>query len=277
MSWIDLILNIVGLLLWLNWRAAAIPAVPAPGVGLASTLRPAGSARRRSFPLAGLALLLLGRAVFYWQVGPPVDWIARMPLGPTTLSFSSSFPGRILLFSILSFAVTLGIFYLCLLLLSWVNSRMAGGEAARGLIRAHLGRVDRWPNWMKSLLPLLVTAGLWCAIHPLLTGLGVAPQAGSVWRLVAQGAVIGLGSYLALKFLLVGLLALHIVNNYVYLGEFPFWKWVNATARELLRPVKSLPLRAGKIDFAPIAAIAAVLVAAEIGQRGLTRLYEKLM
>ncbi len=89
--------------------------------------------------------------------------------------------------------------------------------------------------------------------------------------------MIGLAVYLTLKFLLLALLALYMVNTYVYLGEFSFWKFVNTTARELLRPVQWLPLRLGRIDFAPAAAIVLVLVGAEFSQRGLTRLYEKLL
>ena len=83
--------------------------------------------------------------------------------------------------------------------------------------------------------------------------------------------------YLTLKFLLLVLFTLHLVNSYVYLGEYSLWKFVNVATRELLRPVQWLPLRAGKIDFAPIAATVVVFVAAEFCQRGLTRLYERLL
>jgi uncharacterized protein YggT (Ycf19 family) len=277
MSLVDLILNIVGLLLWLNWRGVVVKPLPAPGGTLVSTLRPAGPPPRRWLSLAGLGLLLALRALFYWQIGPPVDWVPRMPLGPTTLSFSSNFPERIFLFSLLSFAATLGIFYLWLLLLSWVTTRESESDGGRRVIRAYLGAVDRWPNWLKIFLPLLVVAAAWCLLHPLLHRMGLAPRAGSSWRLVGQGAVIGLAVYLTLKFLLLGLFALHMVNSYVYLGEFSFWRFVNSTTRALLRPVEWLPLRAGKIDLAPLVAMVVVFVGAEFSQRGLTRLYEKLL
>jgi len=277
MSAVDLILNIVGLLLWLNWRAVSVKPLPAPGTTLTSTLRAAGPPRSRWWYLGALVLLLAVRALFYWQIGRPLDWAPRMPLGPTTLSFSSNFPERIFLFSALSFAATLGIFYLWLLLLSWATARVADGDSARRLIRAHLGAVDRWPNWIKLALPLAVMTALWCGLQPLLAFLGMAPAAGSAWRLVGQGAVVGMAVYLTIKFLLLGLFSLHLVNTYVYLGEFSIWKFVNTTTRELLRPLQWLPLRAGRIDLAPIAAIVAVFAAAEFCQRGLTRLYERLL
>jgi uncharacterized protein YggT (Ycf19 family) len=278
MSLVDLILNLVGLLLWLNWLGAdAKSSMPAPGATLVSTLRPAGPPPRRWFSFVALVALLLLRALFYWRIGPPIDWVPRMPLGPTTLSFSSNFPGRIFLFSVLSFAATLAIFYLWMLLLSFITSRENEADSGRRVIRAYLGALDQFPNALKIILPLLVIAAAWCALHPLLNRLGLTPRIGSPWRLVGQGAIIGLAIYLTLKFLFLGLFALYIVNSYVYMGEFSFWRFVNTTTRAILRPLEWLPLRAGKIDLAPLAAMVVVFVGAEFSQRGLTRLYEKLL
>jgi uncharacterized protein YggT (Ycf19 family) len=82
---------------------------------------------------------------------------------------------------------------------------------------------------------------------------------------------------LTLKFLLLVLFALHLINTYVYLGELSFWKFVNTATRELLRPIQWLPLRVGKIDFRPVAAIIVVFLAADYTQGQLTRLYEQLL
>jgi uncharacterized protein YggT (Ycf19 family) len=94
---------------------------------------------------------------------------------------------------------------------------------------------------------------------------------------VAQGAVIGLAAYLVLKFFLVAVFTLHVVNSYVYLGDLPLWNFVNVTARNLLRPIKWIPLRAGKIDFAPVFAIVIVLASAQLSQLALAQLYQKLI
>ena len=87
----------------------------------------------------------------------------------------------------------------------------------------------------------------------------------STWHLLAQGAVIGLAVYFALRFLVVGFLALYVVNSYVYPGDFPFLNFVNTTARGLLRPLSGMPLRVGRVDLAPLAGMALVLLAAELG------------
>jgi uncharacterized protein YggT (Ycf19 family) len=277
MSVIDFILNVVGLLLWLNWRAIPL-AVPARGgTSLASTLKPAGPPRPRVWYLAALLLLLPVRALFYWQVGEPIHWTPRIPLGPMTFWFRSDIFGRMLLFSALSFAVALGIFYLCLLLLSWINGQISDADPAQRLVRAHLGRLDRWPGALKLVLPLFFIAAAWCALNPVLVNLDMLPRnEHSFWRIAAQGAVIGLAAYLVLKYLLVAILAMYLVNSYVYLGELPLWEFVNATARALLRPLRRLPLQAGKIDFAPVLAIVMVLAAAHFSLPPLTELYRKL-
>ncbi len=63
-------------------------------------------------------------------------------------------------------------------------------------------------------------------------------------QLLVQAAVIGLGSYLAWKYLILGILMFHLVNTHVYLGNLPVWNCVDATARNLLAPLRWLPLRA---------------------------------
>lgn len=275
MSWVDFILNVAGLLLWLNWRAAPLSA---RGGSLASTVRPAGPSRPRFYYLAALIALLAGRAFFYWQIGEPVNWNPGLPLGPTTIAFRSDVFGRMLIYSFCSFAVALGIFYLCLLLLSWIQSPKSDPDPSERMVRTHLGFIARWPVVVKLLLPLVLAAAAWCAVYPLLARLGlVPPNASAAWRVVAQGAVIGLAAYLALKFFLVPVLALYLLNTYVYMGEFPFWQFINATARGLMRPIKWLPLRAGKVDLTPALLILCVLLASQFGQRALTLLFQKLI
>ena len=278
MSLIDFILNVAGLLLWLNWRAIPFAASPRPEASLASTLRPAGRPTPRVYYLMGLIAMLGARAVVYWQLGAQLDWNPRIPLGPVTVWFRSDMLGRMFLFSIFSFGVTLGFFYLCLLLLSWVHAQTTDTDPAQRLVRGHLGWLDRWPSAMKLFLPLVVTALIWCLIHPLLLTLRIVPaDLNSRWVVVAQGAVIGLAAYLVLKFFLVAVFALHLLNSYVYLGDFPLWDFVNITARDLLRPIKWIPLRAGKIDFAPVIAIVVVLLSAQFSQQALAQLYQKLI
>jgi uncharacterized protein YggT (Ycf19 family) len=225
-----------------------------------------------------LILLLAGRALVYWQLGGQSGWVARIALGPTTVGFRSDVLGRMALFSVCSFGVALGIFYLCLLLLSWINGPVAETEPGQRLVRAQLGLLDRWPGAIKLLLPLLLTAALWCLLHPWLARLGLVPrQDHAQWRVLAQGAVLGLAAYLALKFFLVGIFAVHLFSSHVYLGELPIWSFVNTTAHGLLRPLQWLPLRAGRVDFAPVLAMVLVLLTAPMSQRGLTQIFQRLI
>ena len=99
-----------------------------------------------------------------------------------------------LLFSCLSFAASLGIFYACLLLLSWINAPVSDANPGQRLVRLHLGWIDRWPGAAKLLLPLLVVAALWCALNPLLAALSLAPKPDSPMQLVEEGAVAGLAA-----------------------------------------------------------------------------------
>jgi len=275
MSLIDFILNVAGLLLWLNWRAVPWMALPPPGTSLAATLKAAEPPRPRWFYIACLGALVFGRSFFYWEIGPSLHWNPGIPLGPVTLAFRSDVFGRMALFSFLSFAGTLGIFYLWLILLSALNSGASDANPQQRLVRLHLGPLERWPNALKLLLPLCLMVMLWWAFNPLLAKMNMVPKS-SAWRLLAQGAVIGLAIYLALKFLVIGMLILHLINSYLYLGEYSFWKFVNTTARGLLRPFKLLPLQFGKVDFAPLLAIVVVALITELGRRSLLHLYLKL-
>ena len=102
------------------------------------------------------------------------------------------------------------------------------------------------------------------------------PRPVSTTHRIEQSLLIGLGSYLVWKFLIGALLALHLLNNYVYLGRHPFWKYVNATARTLLQPLRRVPLRAGRVDFAPVVGIALVFLLAGLAERGLMFVYGRL-
>jgi uncharacterized protein YggT (Ycf19 family) len=63
-----------------------------------------------------------------------------------------------------------------------------------------------------------------------------------------------------LKFLFFGLLAVHLVITYVYLGASPAWEFINTTSRHLLSPLNRLPLRFGRLDLAPFLGIILVVL-----------------
>jgi hypothetical protein len=275
MGIIDFILNLAGLLLWLNWRSLRFdPLGQRTPATLIGTLRRAEPRRLRRWHLpAALGGLLLLRAVLYWQIGSGVGWAAgKLDLGIIELSFRSDSFWRILLFSFFSFGLTLSVFYLWLLLFSILD----GPEPFHRLVRMQLSPVDRWPRWLKLSLPLILTALLWWLASWVLAWLAIVPPPVSAAHRIEESLIIGLGSYLAWKYVAGALLVLHLLNSYIYFGKHSFWYYVTAEAQTLLRPLRAVPLRAGKADFAPVVGIVLVFLFAELAGRGLAFLYSRL-
>jgi uncharacterized protein YggT (Ycf19 family) len=277
MGVVNFILNLAGLLLWLNWRSNRFdPLVKRSPATLMGTLRPAAPQKlRRWHLLAFIGVLLLLRAVIYWWIGQETNWSGKLNLGVTVLWFSSGAHWlgfyRMAAFSFLSFGLVLGVFYICLLPLSL----LAGPLPIHGLVTIPLGRVDVWPRWARVILPLFATAISWWLASWLLNRLEVltpVPMAGRV----QQSIVIGLSSYLLWEFPLAAVLLLHLLNSYIYFGKHPFWKYVGATSNTFLQPLHKIPLRLGKVDFAPLVGIALLFLAAHFAETGLNRLYLQL-
>lgn len=285
MGILDFILNLVGLLLWLSWRAVPMSSLPvAPGAPLLRTLRPAqpDSSWRWRY-LVGLAVLVLLRAIIYRQIGAAMSWTPQLRLVVVTLPFRSDLLGRMLLFSVSSFLLTLGIFYLSLMVLSMANRHVPDSDPVQRLVRIHLGWLERLPVWLKFVVMLLVPALLWLALSPLFIQLGMLPPVKSWGHTAQQAAVLALSVLPAWKYIIIAVLAVHLVNNYVYLGNAPLWNFANATARNLLAPLHWIPLRLGKLDLAPVLAIGVVYAIARLATDGLfgmpawlPALYQKL-
>jgi uncharacterized protein YggT (Ycf19 family) len=278
MALIDFILDLAALLLWVNWRSTHLdPLIKSTPATLVGTLRRAEPSRlKRWHFLAAVALLLLFRGWLYWEIGAAVDWTPTLKLGAISIAIRSDLLSRAVLFSMLSFCATLIVFYLWLLFFSVVNSQSEEADPLQKLVRLQLGWVERWPWPIKVLLPLFLVALLWYGLNPLLTHWDIIPPANSAAHRLEQAGAIALGVYLAWKYLITGLLLLYLLNNYVYLGNHAFWNFLTVTGRNILAPLRILPLRLGKLDFAPILAIAVVLIAARFAEHGLTVLYRRL-
>ena len=89
----------------------------------------------------------------------------------------------------------------------------------------------------------------------MLVQLGVASRVRSIVPLVEQGLLVGTAAYLSLQYLLPVFLFLHLIASYVYLGSSPMWDFIGATARNLLAPLRRLPLRIARFDFTPLAGV----------------------
>lgn len=278
MSVIDAILNIAGLLLWLKWRDKGLE-VSGPRISLIGTLRKAGPRHRQIWFLLALLGLLIVRPLLYRLLGAALDWTPTISLGIIALPFRSDFFWRMFLFSFFSFGVALGVFYLCIILFSILTDRNSSADPVQNLIRAQLGKLDLLPAPLKLFLPWCVMLVLWCALNKPLIALGMLPASKSFMHLLGQGAVVGLGVYLVWEYLIVGILLLHLLNSYIYFGAWPFWTFIDNSAQQILKWASGIPLRVGKIDFAPLVVMALVIVIAEYAKRGkygLISLYQHL-
>jgi uncharacterized protein YggT (Ycf19 family) len=260
MPLVNAILNVAVLLLWISWHASRFDPLARPTAStLVGTLRKTGAVRTRdwTFPLVIVGLLLL-RAVFYWQVGPTLNWTPRLELAATLLQLRSDFLDRTLLFSLLSFGNMLAPLYLWLLFLAMINRRLPDTDRWQHLIRLNLWPLGRW-HWALQLgLPMLATVLIWLALRPLLERVQALPTVPfSAWWL-AQGWCVWASWFLSVKYLIAAILLGHLVNSYVYVGRHPLWDYASASAGPLLRPLRWLPLRAGRVDFRPVVAIALV-------------------
>jgi uncharacterized protein YggT (Ycf19 family) len=164
-------------------------------------------------------------------------------------------------------------FHLWLLFLACVNRRLPDTEPTQRLVRLHLGPLARWPTGLLLLAPWASAALLWLVAQPALAQMGLVPEPASWLQAVIQAALVGLGVMLSWKYLVCGMLALHILNSQVYLGDFGFWRFVHATAANLVRPLRRIPLRMGRVDLAPPVALVLAFIAGEAAARALTVLF----
>ncbi len=276
MSLIDFILNLVGLLLWLAWRSAGVAAKSrTPGSSLLITLQPTSTPRTGAWLLlAVIGLILILRSVFYWHIGSALDWTPRMHLGAVVLSFRSDYFLRILTFSFLSFGLFLGAYYCWLLFLSAVNRHEQDTNPMLKMVRAQLGWMERLPVVLKYLFPLIMGALAWIALAPIFSMLGLTPDPLSYGHLAQEAIVVGISAFLVLKYLLLFILLLNVVNAYVFLGDLALWHFVNTSAKNMLRPIAWM--RLGWIDLGPLIGITLLLLVSYFGPSGLHKLYEQL-
>jgi uncharacterized protein YggT (Ycf19 family) len=275
---LDFILNCAALLLWLNGRSRSLTNLPrVPGIALIATLKSAQRRPKERWPSKLVLIgLLFARAVLYWQIGTSVRWMPTIPLGPITLHFRNDMFMPMLLFSLSGFLLFLAVFYFSLMILAAVNRGTLENNPWLALIRAHLGPLAHWPAPLLLLAPFVITFLLWLALGPLFGWLEVSAPASSFAHLAKQALVIGISSWLPWPSVIAGVLALHFIASYVYLGSAPFWKFINATARQLLRPLAFLPLRLGRLDFTPLLGLALMVLVIIYAPQGLTWLYQRL-
>jgi len=258
MGLLDFILNLVGLLLWFNWRAARFdPLTISTPATLAGTLRRAEKSKLRSWHLPfGILLLLLIRIPLYHEFGSALKWSGKVNLAVISIPFPSNTPSYLsmTLFSFYSFGVALGVFLLWVLLLSLLKSGAPESDSLRQLLRLHLGPLDSWPVYIKLLLPFFAVAILWYGASWPLTHYGILPPPHTAGQRVELASIVGVGSYLAWRNLVLAILILYFLHSYVYFGKNPFWQHLDLVAQRLLVPFRWFPSRLGRFDLSPLLA-----------------------
>lgn len=247
-------MNLAGLMLWLSWRSFNLdPAVRALPSSLAGTLKRAEPRRlRRWHFLVALALILALRPLLYREVGSILNWTCKLDLGVVTLAFRSDLFPTSFLFSLLSFALTLLVFYTWLIFLEVVNRRSQSMDPFLKMVRVQLGSLARLPAPVLVILPGITIALIWLAMSPLLVWSGVIERPQSTLHLIEQSLLVGIVIYLSLKFFIPAILLAYLISSYIYLGNHPIWDFISLTARNFLVPLRWLPLRMGKFDFSPL-------------------------
>lgn len=252
MNFLDAILNFAVVLLWLQWRSLRTAHPPLPSKSLLSLLQPTDKPMAAARTLVAIAGVILVRGLFYWQIGAPLHWVPNLPVGTVPVPFRSDFFQLMLLYSALAAIHAIVVMYFWLLLLSVVNRRVPDSETFQKWVRLHLGRAERLPLLVKLFLPGILVALAWLGLNPFFAWLNLLPPAKSSAHLVEQAAVIGASAYLAWKFPLLIVLLLYTLNSYVYFGAHPFWSFIDATGRNLVRPLSAVRLRLGRFDFSPL-------------------------
>jgi hypothetical protein len=272
---LDFVLNIVGLLLWFNWRAGGLKTPAAGTVSLAGTLqRTEVMEPQRWFSFGCLFALLALRPLIYTQVGSRVNWVATLDLTAIALPFRSDLPGRIYLYSTLSFAVALGVVYGSLFLLSVINAKSAATDYFSKLVMLQLGWLGKLPWPLRLVLPPIAGAFLWMAVSSSLVKMGILPSprnTGHAWQIAGTIAMCVIVSW---KYVLVLFLGLHLLNTYVYLGNSSFWNYVTLTGHRLTLPLRWL--RFGKVDVTPALIIVGVIIGSHYASVALAQLYRRL-
>ncbi|MGV3772322.1 MAG: hypothetical protein ACO1QB_05430 [Verrucomicrobiales bacterium] len=275
MNLVDFILNIIGLLMWINWRTAWVMKRRRSGISISGAIKrtdPQPGSEWTS--IASLLTLLLFRAVFYWNLGPALKWTATINLVPVSLAIRSDLFPLMLVYSFASFALTLGLFYSWLLLLSSVNKTASQDNVIQRFVRLHLGVLDRQSAAVKLGLPPIVSALAWICLAPMLKHYGILPPPVSNLHLLEQGMVVGLSAILAWRGILIVIILAHIVNTYIFLGNHHVWEYVELTATRLLGPLK--PLRWKALDLGSILLLSTLILLSYILSAAFTRMFALL-
>ncbi len=248
MDWLHGILNLIGLLFWILWRAGTMPR-PKPANAIAGPTPRQGKTFKHSWVyLLGLIILLILRAVFYNQFGPGLDWTPWLELLDEAPHFHSNYFQRTLAYSALSFGRWLSAFYFCLTLLITIKPDTDTAKIWRSLLRSQfgwLGGLSSIALWVTSLLLAIL---MHIVEFEWMYRIGVRTGSTLYYEYIPLLIVL---DFRAVNYLLMVILTLYILNSFVYFGEGSFWKNVDTSGKRLILPLCRIPLVIGRVNLAP--------------------------
>lgn len=270
MEIINSILNLLG---WLLWAAAFVfpryDVASSQPLSLLSTLRAeTPHTRHRVLLIGGLILLLGGRAFLYWNFSSG-NALLFSDFGIIVKSkFQTDSLWQMIAYSTSSFLHFLYIYYVWVLCLSMSVKQNSKAASIQNLINQQLGIGARWHSGMKIMIGGMIGIGLWFGIGMILISIKVLPE-WSLGNLLLQSSLRIASFWLSFLFVILGVIGLHFINSYVYLGEKALWNFIDETAKLYLSIFRRLPLVVGRFDFAPIFGALVYWLMFEIIQWGL--------
>jgi len=253
MSLVDLFLNLAGLLMWVSWRGiSGVESAGSAGTILGN-LRPADRIRRPRWGyIAGLVGMLMVRAIVYRQLGPGLPWHPSWSVAAVTLSFRSDSFLRMLGYSFMSFGWLLMTWYTWWIAVLVINRPPKDRDGVTRAIRRQMGWLGTLPAPLLAALPPLAAGLAWLVIGSSASYFRLMPELQDGGHLVEQALVMALSQVCVLRWFLIGVLLLHLLNLYVYLGNHAFWDFIQQTGERLARPFAVF--RMGHLDLSPLPA-----------------------
>lgn len=218
--------------------------------------------------------MLIIRAIFYWNLGPALRWTATVNLVPISLPMRSDLFPLMLIYSFTTFGLTLGLYYMWLLLLSALNQNYLTDNVIQKFVRLQLGFLDRLGTPIKLGLPIVLSGLAWTASVPVLQHYGIIPAPVSKIHMAEQSIVMALSAILGWRGILIFIVVAHIINTHVFLGNHPIWSYVDHTTNTLLGPLKKF--RGRFFDLGSILLLIAISLTAYILSSAFTRLFARL-
>ena len=165
MDYLDAILNLVVVGLWLLWSSGRTPD---------SVAR---SRTTSHLYLGALVAVVVVRALFYWQIGSAINWVFQLTLGPTSIAFRSHDLALMFFFSILGALRVIVVFLVVTLAIGVLGAPVPIREQP-GLIWMSVcplrpgGR-----GWVAGVISLLLNGAMWPPVWWLLRWKELIPSA----------------------------------------------------------------------------------------------------